>query len=110
MLLTLAGVIFHACANSTGSDFSDHEIKKGYHCLSAWDGSHAAFKREAKSKMRDPKSFEHVETRIGPVKESGKHIILMDYRAKNGFGGLNLSTATGTVDNSTCQHKVITLN
>lgn len=75
---------------------------KGFHCLSAWDGSHTDFKRRVKNAMRNPSSFEHMETRIAPVNEDGQHILIMTYRAENGFGGMNVGRATGVVDNATC--------
>lgn len=35
--------------------------------------------------MRDPDSFEHIETRITPVTEGGTHQLVMKYRAKMGL-------------------------
>ena len=44
------------------------------------------------------------ETRISPVNTAtGKHTILMDYGARNSFGGMVRGTARGTVDNETCE-------
>lgn len=76
--------------------------RKGFHCLSAWDGSNADFVALVKQRLRDPGSFEHVETTITPVDERGEHRILMKYRARNGFGGMNLDIAAGTVRQSDC--------
>lgn len=59
-----------------------------------------------KSNLRDPESFEHAETRITPVVK-GKHTIIMQYRARNGFGGMNAETAMGTIDNATCSATLI---
>lgn len=78
------------------------EKRKGFHCLSPWDGSHDDFKRLVKASMREPKSFEHIETRITPVDEDGNHQLRMTYRARNGFGGMNVSEAYALVDNETC--------
>lgn len=76
---------------------------KGFHCLSAWDGSHTGMVREVKAGLRDPDSFEHVDTLITPVQaETGMHGVTMTFRARNGFGGLNLGTAIGEVDPTTC--------
>lgn len=82
---------------------------KGFHCLSAWDGSHTDFKRRVKNAMRNPSSFEHMETRIAPVSEDGQHILIMTYRAENGFGGMNVGRATGLVDNATCAATVVSV-
>ncbi|MBK5923743.1 hypothetical protein CCR90_08095 [Rhodovulum sulfidophilum] len=82
--------------------------RKGFHCLSAWDGSHPAFKRIVKNSMRDPDSFEHVGTRVGPV-TGGWHEIRMVYRARNGFGGMNVGEAVGRYRNNDCAVEVISL-
>lgn len=86
------------------------ETRKGFHCLSAWDGSHSNFKRDVKSKMRDPDSFEHISTRVAPISDAGTHAILMEYRARNGFGGMNVGTAGGVYQNSNCSHTVISVD
>lgn len=77
------------------------DIRNGFHCLSNWDGSHREFANNLKSQLRDPSSFEHIETRVTPEKD-GEHTIIMKYRAKNGFGGMNVGTAIGTFSNFSC--------
>ena len=81
---------------------SAEDRRKGFHCLSAWDGSSRQFTQLVKANLRDPDSFEHIETRIIPANEKGQHAILMKYRAKNGFGGMNVGSALGTVAQTTC--------
>lgn len=76
--------------------------KAGFHCLSKWDGSHSGVYNFVKKRMRDPDSFEHVETKITPVDEKGEHLLSMTYRAKNGFGGMNLETVTAIIKNDNC--------
>jgi len=78
------------------------EKRKGFHCLSPWDGSHRDFKQTVKDSMREPDSFEHIETRITPVNAEGYHRVLMKYRARNGFGGINVGEALGLVLGSNC--------
>lgn len=73
----------------------------GFHCLSEWDGSHRQFVDKVKSQLRDPDSFEHDETRVGP-NVNGRHSITMRFGARNGFGGMNRSVAIGTYDHETC--------
>ena len=90
--------------------FTAAEKEKGFHCLSAWDGAHYAFKREVKMSMRNPKSFEHVETRIVPVGTDGLHTLSMKYRAENGFGGMNIGQALAEVRNNDCTHIMRTIN
>ncbi len=79
------------------------ERKTGFHCLSGWDGAHTAFKRAVNKAMRDPNSFEHIETRVTPMRD-GWHNIFMTYRAANGFGGLNVAVASGRFSNSDCSY------
>lgn len=85
------------------------EQRKGFHCLSAWDGSHTTFVRVVEEQLRDPDSFEHIETRITPVKD-GKHNLIMEYRAKNGFGGYTVGLAVGIVDNASCSATLLSLD
>lgn len=92
---------------SSSSTSSAEDRRKGFHCLSAWDGSHPEFKRKVKDMLRDPGSFEHIATYVSPVKE-GRHGIRMEYRAKNGFGGMNIGQALGSYSNSTCAPVVLT--
>lgn len=84
--------------------------RKGFHCLSSWDGSHRAVKNYVEDEMRDPDSFEHIETRITAVNEKGKHTLIMKYRARNGFGGMTVGVATATVENAGCGATVVSLN
>lgn len=77
--------------------------RKGFHCLSAWDGSHSGIVQHVKAGLRDPDSFEHVDTLITPVNPTtGKHGVNMTFRAANGFGGINVGRAVGEVDPITC--------
>lgn len=83
--------------------------RRGFHCLSAWDGSVRNFKVAVQALMREPDSFEHIQTRITPVNDAGFHIAFMDYRSRNGFGGMNVSTATASVRNSDCSFTILTV-
>ena len=77
--------------------------RKGWHCLSSWDGSHPQFKNDVKARLNDPDSFKHDTTRVGS-NQKGKHQIRMVFRARNAFGGMVRNTAIGTYDNETCKH------
>lgn len=70
--------------------------KFGLHCLSSWDGSHRNFKDLVKNRMNDPDSFEHVETKVTPVKANGRHVVIMRFRGRNAFGGMVENTAKGS--------------
>ena len=81
--------------------------RNGFHCLSEWNGSHRGVVDWLKDNLRDPDSYEHIETRITPVNTAGEHTLLMQYRARNGFGGMNVGNLTATVQNKTCQATII---
>ena len=76
--------------------------RKGLHCLSSWDGSHRGIKTFVRDRLRDPSSFDHVETRILPIDNQGEHRLVMTYRAKNGFGGTNVERALARITNGDC--------
>ena len=82
--------------------------RKGFHCLSAWDGSHGDLVRQLKRQLNDPSSFEHSETRVTPVDENGEHRLVMEYRARNAFGALILQRLIATYRSSDCE--VVTWN
>lgn len=78
--------------------------ENGFHCLSGWDGSNRSMVRQVEAGLRDPDSFEHVDTTITPVNpKTGKHGVRMTFRAKNGFGGVNVGRAIAEVDPNTCE-------
>jgi hypothetical protein len=49
-----------------------------------------------KDRLRDPSSFEHIDTVISPV-DDGDHKVVMTYRANNGFGGKTAERAEARV-------------
>ena len=75
--------------------------RKGFHCLSTWDGSHSGVVRQVKAVMNDPDSFDHVETLVSP-NNNGQHVFTMKFRGRNAFGGVVTNAAKGTYSNSTC--------
>lgn len=105
ILLVGALLLISMCSGGEGSEgtkVADAKDKQaGFHCLSGWDGSHREFVESVKAGLRDPSSFEHIETRVTPNVD-GQHTIFMDYRARNGFGGMNVGRAVGTFDNASC--------
>ena len=84
------------------------EKRKGFHCLSWWDGNHDAFERLVKKRLNDPDSMQTFETRVTPVKD-GKHEIIMEFGARNAFGGMVRSFAFGTYDHQTCEPTLINI-
>ena len=108
VLILVAIIIVSGCMAIFGGDSGDseptaEERRKGFHCLSSWDGNHNGLEELVRRRLNDPGSMETHETRIGPVDSSGRHRIIMDFSAKNAFGGRVRNTATGWVDNRTCE-------
>ena len=60
-----------------------------------------------KANLRDPDSYDHIETRITPVNERGEHALVMKYRAKNGFGGMNVESLVATIKNEGCKATIM---
>ena len=79
------------------------ERRKGFHCLSTWDGHHDELEGLVRANLNDPGSMETYETRIGSVDSQGRHSIVMDFGARNAFGGMVRREASGWVDHETCQ-------
>jgi hypothetical protein len=96
-----------AIANEQASEEASDNRRQGFHCLSPIDGSHPAIVSAVKRGLRDPKSYEHIETQITPLDASGKHQLMMHYRATNGFGGMTDGVVTATVDPATCKASVV---
>ena len=60
----------------------EKEIVKQF---SAWDGSHTQFERMIKNVLKDPDSYEHIETKY--IDKEQHIIVITKYRARNSFGG-----------------------
>ncbi|WP_141245963.1 SHOCT domain-containing protein [Mesorhizobium sp. WSM3859] len=101
----IAYALLKACSTSDHRQaVDDVAVKKpdnGLQCFSAWDGSSRELVRMVTERLRDPDSFKHVETKTSEPK-NGRRTVLMEYRAKNGFGGYNVGYATGEMNISTC--------
>lgn len=77
----------------TAAELRQQQIERQF---SAWDGSHYALEKSVKKALKDPDSYQHIETRYS---DDGDHItVVMQFRAKNSFGGYDVSTARGTYD------------
>ena len=85
------------------ADEDAEDTRKGFHCLSAWDGNHDGMEAQVRDRFNDPNSMETLSTRITPVDDFGDHYIIMEFTAKNAFGGVVRNTATAIVDNETCE-------
>ncbi|MBO6808421.1 hypothetical protein [Thalassospira sp.] len=84
----------------------EEEERKGFHCLSAWDGSYPDLERYVEDHLVDPDSYEHIETLISPVSDIGTHDVSMQFRARNGFGGMTIGSASAVITQEDC--KIVT--
>lgn len=87
----------------------ERERLNGLHCLSLWDGGHPGMERAIKGRLRDPRSMEVIRTRITPVinpdyptRNGWGHRVVVDFRARNGFGGMNVAVASGLIAHEGC--------
>ena len=76
---------------------AEQKKTKGFHCLSAWDGSYGPLVQVIKNQMRDPSSFQHRETTITP-NSNNAHLVYMKYGGKNAFGGYTVEAAAARID------------
>lgn len=65
--------------------------------FSPWNGSHYELERIVKRALKDPDSYEHIETRFSDRGANGIYVV-MKYRAKNSFGGYVIEGVTATFD------------
>lgn len=69
----------------------EQSLADGSVCADGSDGSNLALVDAVKRNLRDPDSFQHVKTVIGQKNDRSQYPTMMEYRAKNGFGGYNVS-------------------
>lgn len=87
---------------SSAEPTAEAKPASGEHCLSGWDGANRDLVRQVKASMREPNSFEHVETRIYG-NDNGEHGLWMTFRARNGFGGMNVEKVYARIDHDSCK-------
>ena len=92
---------------STSEKTEDNQ--KGFHCLNPFDGNHDGLEALIRAQLKDPNSMETIVTRITPVDTNGNHRIVLEYRARNSFGGMTLGQAIGSVDNDTCEATLLSI-
>lgn len=71
----------------------EERIKRQF---SAWDGEHIKLSKYVKNHMKNPDSYEHVETRYSD--KDDKITVATKYRGTNSFGAIVTSFATAEVD------------
>ena len=94
---------------SAQSEDERENERKGFHCLSEWDGNHEGLEALIRDNLNDPGSMDTLETRITPVNEDGLHGVSLEFTAKNAFGGNVRHEATGFVDNDTCEATLLSI-
>lgn len=67
-------------------------------CLDKWNRH---LKQHTKEIIRDPGSFKPINTTIISLKD-GYHTIIMNYRAKNGYGGMSSGSTGAHIKLSNC--------
>jgi hypothetical protein len=87
-------------AARAAAEVADREA--GRHCLSISGLEVQSVVNAVKASLREPDSFEMISTSMSPLTENGRHVVLMDYRARNGFGGMNVATARAVIINADC--------
>ena len=116
LIVIIAAASAAGSGGSDGSERTDQNTKKaatetaedkdnrrkGFHCLSTWDGNHDGMNELIKAELNDPGSLDVHTTSIAPV-EGGVHAVKVDFSAKNAFGGMVRNEATGFIDHDTCE-------
>ncbi len=86
-----------ACAETEEDgrgSYDAEERRKGFHCLSQWDGNHDGLEALIRDRLNDPGSMETIVTRIAPADAQGDHRIQLEFTAKNALGGRVRHTTT----------------
>lgn len=103
VVFILSFIIIFVIGIIIGPDKTYDPKELQFKCASPWDGSSSTLIRKLKAELRDPSSFEHIETKWTRPDVSGSQRVQMRYRAKNGFGGFTVSTAMAEVNNRSCE-------
>lgn len=86
-------------ATATPQQLRAEEIAK---CFGE-EGRNFDLVEKVKADLREPDSFQHIETRFVPASNGAIAVAEMRYRARNGFGGMNVASVQATVDPETCE-------
>lgn len=90
---------------STTRTFTRDDIED---CLDPWDGNHNGFEDSVRAGLNDPGSMKTYDTYFGITPTDGRVPIRMDYGARNAFGGMVRTQATGSLDIASCRVTVYT--
>ena len=81
---------------------SEDKRRAKEHCFSAWDGAHRNLESLLKKSLKDPDSYDHIETRFKDRPAEDKQTVYLSYRAKNGFGGMSIGKIVAETSRSNC--------
>ncbi|TZF83664.1 hypothetical protein FW774_09320 [Pedobacter sp. BS3] len=96
-IILLAAIGYYSQSPSEkAADKARQDIESKF---SAWDGSHIKLVEYVKPRLRDPSSFEHVETTY--IDKGDEIFVTMHFRCKNGFNGVNNCYAYAYCDKAT---------
>jgi TM2 domain-containing membrane protein YozV len=114
VIAAVALIVTCVVAVMGGSESSDadkaEEKRKGFHCLSPYDGNHDGLERLIKARLLDPDSMQTIGTRLTPVDANGNHRVFLEYRARNALGGMWVQEAKGSMDNETCEATLLSID
>jgi hypothetical protein len=103
-VVTIAfGVLALGSADGDGSPGppKDPHQQRIEQCFSLWDGSHRGVEKLLKKNLRDPSSYEHIETRFG--EDGPDHLkVYLEYRSRNGFGGMSTGQVLARAHKDNC--------
>jgi hypothetical protein len=78
--------------------------RKVHGCIN-WRGQVPALVRQVRDSLHNPRSFEHVHTEMrikGDHPPLGVPVVVMEYRAQNGFGAIRTDAVTAMIVPSDC--------
>ena len=111
-LVAIVGGACTVCSICTGPSKEEKAIRDAERKRT---GQHCKFEAEfelggqIRAQMLDPSSYEGINAAISPVDASGYHVIELRFRGLNRSGLVGISTATGIVNNETCDATLLTI-
>lgn len=86
----------NSSTDNTTTNSASHSKSHIESLFSPWNGSLPALVEQTKESMKDPDSFEHIET---TYRDDGNGLtVIMKYRGTNGFGAIVTETTSAKVD------------
>ncbi len=86
-----------------GSAWREGRRLSGEACLSPMEGSNWSLVTQVQERLRDPDSFAHRQTWVRPIGKDGRNWIKMTFGSANGYGGMGIGEAIGSVDPDSCE-------